>query len=547
MTTVEDLPRNTEAASQAAPPTLRLEDISKTFRATRALNDVSLTVKPGEVHGLLGANGSGKSTLVKILAGFHAPDPGGLMRFNGEEVSLPLMPSDFRRLGMSFVHQNLGLISSLTVLENLRLAQIALPGGHFINWRREKAAAEQTLERYGLDITHWRRIDELSAVNRALLAIVRAFEEIRVECESTGKPGLVLLDEPTPFLPKEGVEKLFKLIRQITEHGSSVLFISHDIDEVMEITDTATILRDGRVSGEIETREATHAKMIEMIIGRSLSKTENAEHEERHFEPFLSVKDLEGDGIRSCDLKVGCGEIVGLTGLIGSGYETVPYLLYGAIGAKAGRLAIEGGRETPVAEMTPKKSLRENFALLPGDRPTQGGVGSIPVYENMLLPDIGAYFKGGFLRNGTMRREARKLGEEYEVRPNDPDINLAALSGGNAQKVLIARWMKRKPRLLMLDEPTQGVDVGTRASIFEALRTAAADGMSVICASSDSEQLAEICDRVLVFARGRIVQELTGAAVEKDLITQACYASLDLAGLRATDGQKPLRTGNEHD
>ena len=236
-----------------------------------------------------------------------------------------------------------------------------------------------------------------------------------------------------------------------------------------------------------------------------------------------------------------------LTGLIGSGYERIPYLLYGATKARAGRIIIDGGRELPAADMTPKRSLQENFALLPGDRPTQGGVGSIPVYENMLLPDIGSYFRGGLLKNGAMRREARRLGEEYEVRPNDPDLNLAALSGGNAQKVLIARWMKRKPRLLMLDEPTQGVDVGTRASIFQALRTAAADGMTVICASSDSEQLAEICDRVLVFARGRIVQELTGASVEKDHITQACYASLDVASRTAKEERTSSGTGHAHD
>ena len=255
MTAVKQISREKQAAPYGAPPTLEMENISKTFRATRALDGVSLTVQPGEVHGLLGANGSGKSTLIKILAGFHAPDPGGVMRFNGRPVALPLVASDFRRLGMSFVHQNLGLVPSLTVLENLRLSQIALGGNRHINWREERAAAQQTLDRYGIEVEQWRRIDEISAVNRALIAIIRAFEEIREECERTGEPGLVLLDEPTPFLPKEGVDRLFRLIRQIAGHGSSVTFISHDIDEVMEITDRVTILRDGCVSGEIETSQ----------------------------------------------------------------------------------------------------------------------------------------------------------------------------------------------------------------------------------------------------------------------------------------------------
>lgn len=529
--------------SSGTPPTLDLENISKTFRATRALDRVSLSVMPGEIHGLLGTNGSGKSTLIKILAGFHAPDPGGVMRFNGEEVSLPLDASNFRRLGMSFVHQNLGLVPTLTVLENLRISQIALGRNRRINWRKERTAARDTLERYGVEVEQWRRIDELSAVNRALIAITRAFEEIREDCERTGKPGLILLDEPTPFLPKEGVDRLFQLMRRIADHGSSVTFISHDIDEAMEITDRVTILRDGKVSGEIETRNASRDQMIEMIIGRSLAKAAHAPHQNRKFVPFATVKNLVGEGIPACDISIGRGEIVGLTGLIGSGCDRIPYLMFGATRAEAGALTLAGGETFDLPAMTPAKAIAQNFALLPGDRPTQSGVDGMKIFENMLLPDIGKYFRAGVLRNGAMRRDARALGEKFEVRPNDPDLNLAALSGGNSQKVLIARWLKRKPRLLLLDEPTQGVDVGTRANIFAAVKDAAADGMSVICASSDAEQLAELCDRVLVFARGRIVDELTGPQVNKDHITQACYSSLTATGLDAPADAFQTTTG----
>ena len=530
-------------ASSATPPTLELESISKTFRATRALDSVSLTVHPGEVHGLLGTNGSGKSTLIKVLAGFHAPDPGGVMRFNGQPVALPLDAATFRRLGMSFVHQNLGLVPSLTVLENLRLSQIALGHNTRINWRKERAAANDTLERYGVEVAHWRRIDELSAVNRALIAIIRAFEEIREECETTGQPGLVLLDEPTPFLPKEGVDRLFQLMRQIADHGSSVTFISHDIDEVMEITDRATILRDGKVSGRIETRQASREQMIEMIIGRELARVDHGARSARSFETFATVENLTGDGLPACNMTVGQGEVVGLTGLIGSGYDRVPYLLFGATAADTGTLRLSGGESFDLASMTPAKAIADNFALLPGDRHTQGGVATMKIFENMLLPDIGAYFRGGVLRNGAMRREARRLGDRFEVRPNDPEMNLGALSGGNAQKVLVARWLNRKPCLLLLDEPTQGVDVGTRANIFAAIRSAAAEGMSVLCASSDAEQLAEVCDRVMVFARGRLVDELTGAQVDKDHIMQACYASITADSLTAPAPAAPTKTG----
>lgn len=527
-TSIAETPAKTRtgASPKGGAPTIRLEGISKTFRATRALDDVTLEVRPGEVHGLLGTNGSGKSTLIKILAGYHAPDAGGRLFFNGEEVSLPLAPSDFRRLGMSFVHQNLGLLPSLTVLENLRLKQIAVQPRLRIDWRAEKAAAQAVLDRYGLDIDQWRRVDELDAVNRALLAIVRAFEEIRETCEVTGKPGLVLLDEPTPFLPEEGVKRLFALMREIADSGSSVMFISHDIDEVMEITDRATILRDGRISGSVDTASATHGEMIELIIGRSLDELSGAGPELRSFPLCADIKGITGTGLPSCDISVGKGEIVGLTGLIGSGYDRVPYLVFGASPASAGTLDIEGVPHD-LCRMTPAKAIDEGLALLPGDRDAKSGVATLSIADNMLLPDIGDWFRGLRLRNGEMRREAARLGDIYEVRPNDPDRPLGSLSGGNAQKVLIARWMKRKPKLLMLDEPTQGVDVGTRARIFDALKAEAAEGMSVLCASSDAEQLAHICDRVLVFARGRIVGELRGPEVTKDHITQACYASLD--------------------
>lgn len=525
----------TTQAPAALPPVLRVTGLAKTFGGARALTGVSFDVAPGEVHGLLGKNGSGKSTLVKILAGFHAPDPGGEMQFNGSAVPLPLGPGDFRRLGMSFVHQNLGLVPSLTVLENLRFAELGAMRAPFVNWRAERARAAEALERFGLNLDPTERVDRLSAVDRALLAIVRAFEDIRIATEQTGKPGLVLLDEPTPFLPQEGVARLFELIRGIVSTGSSVIFISHDIDEVMTITDRATVLRDGGVAGQVVTKEASHGDFVELIVGERLARLEGSRHAERRsFAPLARIEGAAGQGLPPCDVTVGKGEILGLTGLIGSGYEELPYLVFGARKATSGTLAFEGAAPESLVTMTPKTALDAGQALLPGDRNGASGIGSLPIFENMFLPDMQRFFSGGFLRYGRLRREARDLGQTYQVRPNDPDMVLSALSGGNAQKVLLARWMNRSPRLLLLDEPTQGVDVGTRAMIFDALRKAAADGMSIVCASSDAEQLAEICDRVLVFARGRIVQELTGPELTKSGIAAACYASVHAEHLTAT-------------
>ncbi len=515
-------------AAQTARPVLKLSGIAKTFGGARALKGVSFEVEPGEVHGLLGKNGSGKSTLVKILAGFHAPDRGGLMEFNGEPVSLPLGAGAFRALGMSFVHQNLGLVPTLTVLENLRLSNLVTASGGYIDWRAERRAASAALARFGIALDPDERVDRLSAVDQALLAIVRAFEEIRTACEATGRPGLVLLDEPTPFLPQEGVAKLFELIRSIAALGSSVVFISHDIDEVMAITNRATVLRDGEVAGTIVTRDATHEQMVELIIGRTLARSTPDRSAPRVHAPAIRLKGLSSRALKPTDVTIGRGEIVGLTGLIGSGYEELPYLAFGARPATGGSVEFVGERDVPVADLTPRRAIEAGFALLPGDRNGASGVGTLPIYENMFLPDLGRFFSGGRLDNRAMKRDAIRLGREFEVKPNDPEMKLSALSGGNAQKVLIARWMNRKPRLLLLDEPTQGVDVGTRAHIFAALKAAAADGMSIVCASSDTEQLAEICDRVLVFARGRIHREITGEGLTKDGLAEACYASIEL-------------------
>jgi ribose transport system ATP-binding protein len=512
-------------------PVLHVADIAKTFGGAKALAGVSFTVMPGEVHGLLGKNGSGKSTLVKILAGFHAPDPGGRLEFNGEHVPLPLKPGDFRRLGMSFVHQNLGLARSLTVLENLRFAHLAVERRPFINWRAERRAGIEALGRFGLTLDPNDRVDRLSPVERALLAIVRAFEEIRAECAATGQPGLVLLDEPTPFLPREGVDKLFGLMRSIAATGSSVIFISHDIEEVLTITDRVTVLRDGKVAGELETARATHDQIVEQIVGRSLARRTELVHDQTTAHaPYVRVDNVAGATLRPTDFSIGKGEILGLTGLIGSGYEEAPYLIFGARPCRSGVLKFAVGPSIALAAMSPNRAIGLDFALLPGDRQNASGVDSLSVADNMLLPDVSRFFRGGFLRRGAMVREARALGARYEVRPNDPAAKLSSLSGGNAQKVLIARWMNRNPKLLLLDEPTQGVDVGTRVQIYAALRAAAAAGMSIVCASSDAEQLAEICDRVLVFARGRICREMTGPELTKDGIAEACYASINLSG-----------------
>ncbi len=510
--------------TEAAPARLELRSLSKSFGGTRALRDVDLDVLPGEVHGLLGENGSGKSTLIKILAGFHAPDGGDLL-IDGEPVRLPLHPGQFRELGMSFVHQDLGLVESLSVLENLRVAEIAASRSRFgISWRRERRRARETFERYGLRIDPAATVADLKPVERALLAIVRAIEEIR----SVGRGhGLLVLDEPTVFLPREGIDRLFSLVRDAAAAGASVLFVSHDLDEVREITDRVTVLRDGGLVGTVATAETSESAFVEMIIGRQLAALADVHHEDLTEKRIgVGIDGLSGASVTDVSFKMHEGEVVGLTGLLGSGFEEVPYLLYGARSAASGTLSIHG-IPYDVTRLSPPVATRIGLALIPADRPNDGSVGSLPVDENVALSVLDRYFNGIALDRRRMRRETGRLMREFDVRPNDPSMPYGALSGGNQQKALLAKWFQTEPRLLLLDEPTQGVDVGARQQIYELIRAATQErGMHVLCASSDYEQLAALCDRVIVFGRGRVWRELVGGEVTKHRIIEQCYAAM---------------------
>lgn len=504
-------------------PALSVRDLTKSFGGTRALDGISFDVAPGEVRGLLGQNGSGKSTFVKLLAGFHVPDSGSLS-LHGQAVRLPLDPGQFRRLGLSFVHQNLGLVPSLTVLENLRVGALTAPGRPFISWARERRAAAATFARFGLDIDPGARVADLSQVDRALLAVVRAFEELRPEGHKQGTPGLLLLDEPTPFLPKSGVDKLFGLIRRIVSDGASVIFISHDIDETLEITDSLTVLRDGRVAGSLITRQSNRDEIVEMIVGRRVGRTVPPLPPRDAAPLRVEATGVSAPGLQATDITLRGGEVVGLTGLIGSGYEQMVYLLFGARPAQAGRLMLDG-KPFDLRTMTPSRAIAHGMALLPADRQGASGVDALSVAENMLLPDLESFFRRGLLDRRAIAARAAELAALYEVRPRDPALRLGALSGGNAQKVLLAKWLNRKPGVILLDEPTQGVDIGTRAQLFRAIHAAAEQGAVVLCASSDLEQLAELCSRVLVFGRGRVIAEVSGAAITKDALARLSYSN----------------------
>lgn len=518
--------QQTSRAPAAGGEALGIDNLSKRFGGAIALDGVSLHVNRGEVHGLLGSNGSGKSTLIKVLAGFHTPEPGAEIRLYGRKVPLPIPGTQVRDLGLAFVHQNLGLIPSLSVTENLYIGQLATGADWAINWSRLHDNAAEVFARFNLSLDPHAPVMSLSAVQQALLAIVRAYEDLRHATEDHAeRPGVLVLDEPTPFLPRAGVEQLFQLVRSCTDTGASVIFVSHDVDEVREITDRATILRDGHLIDTVTTAQTGHDAFVERIIGKSMSAYHGAAKTLNHPSPRLSVTGVAGPGVGPVELSVAEGEIVGVTGLIGSGFDHLPAMLYGAREDVTGTLTLNGRRHR-LAQLTPETALQAGITYLPADRLGAAGVGSLSVGDNIAMP-VYEQLRGQFgLTSSAIFAHGAALGQTAGVKPNVPALPLSALSGGNAQKALVAKWLQTEPKALLLDEPTQGVDVGARQAIWEALDTTAAAGTAILIASTDYEQLAQICHRVLIFARGTIAAELSGSDLTKESIAEHCYRSM---------------------
>ena len=511
-----------DSGRSIARDVLRIEGLSKNFGGVKALDNVSLTVRHGEVHGLLGQNGSGKSTLIKILSGFHDADGEPSIVIDGRRVALPVGPDALRKHRVSFVHQHLGLFPSLTVLENLLLLDLAVEDRWFIDWRTEAWRARELFERYDLRLEPLWPTARLTPVERAQLAIVRAFDPLRRSSGSEQARGLLVLDEPTPFLPAHDVEELFKLIREIAADGASVIFVSHDIDEVLEITDRATVLRDGRVAGAFETKGMTKAEVVRLIVGRHVDLEAIRPPARTLPKPSITISNLSGGAIDGFSVSLAQGEVVGLTGLIGSGYSDVIYMAFGATPAQSGTIDI-GGDLVELSAMSPRRAIKIGCILVPGDRLTSGTVPTLTVSENVNQPVLARVSRAWALAEAALLHNASVLADRFDVRPRDPTRLLGALSGGNQQKALLAKWFQTEPRLILLDEPTQGVDVGARAQVFDAIAEAARSGAAVLCASSDYEQLTAICDRVLVFNRGAATDMLVGDQINKAAIAQACY------------------------
>jgi ribose transport system ATP-binding protein len=532
----------------SAPPAVELRNVSKDFGSNQALDRVDLRIGQGEVVGLVGQNGSGKSTLVKVLSGVHDPEPGGRLFVSGEEVPLPLAPGQASEIGLSFVYQNLALAGGLTVLENLTLGQRITGGARAwspINWLREHKRAAAVLDRYDVRLDLDQHTGQLAPVDQARLAIVRAAEDLRrYRTRSGHKHSVLVLDEPTVFLPEEDVEHLFDVIRAVVAEGAGVLFISHDLVAVRSITDRVVVLRDGRVVADVAAGGYDEAALVDLIVGTSARSAASAPAEEARaaakLAPVISpgpgdaplggesvaIEQLVDGRLTGLSFEIGAGEILGMAGLIGSGAEDLPYLLFGARQADRGTLRL-GGKALSIGGLSPQRSVRERIALVPADRHVLGLGEQLELWENIVMLVEDEHYRGGVFHRGELVSLAREAIARFEIRPPQARAVTATFSGGNQQKALLAKWLIARPRLLLLHEPTQGVDVGARKDIYRFVKSAAAlSQMAVLWVTTDFGELAEVCDRVIVLSEGRPVATLTGEELSDDAITTAALRQI---------------------
>jgi ribose transport system ATP-binding protein len=523
-------------------PVLRVAGASKHFGGVFALRDVSLEVAGGQIHAVLGQNGSGKSTLMKCLAGFHEPEPGWELSVNGIQLDRPLRTGEFRQLGMSFVHQDLGLIPSLDVTENLRMVQLAAGELRQIRWGRLRQAAGRLLAEFDVEIDPAETVAHLRPVERALLAIVRAVDELRRWKEKTGADGGVLfLDEATALLDREGKARVARLVRRVVADGAGVVMVSHDLKEVIGVAQQITILRDGVVATSVGHAEFTGPDGVESLIEqmtghrRNVGAIARARRESPHGDGIaVRIEDLRGGLVRQFSADLRQGEVLGVTGLVGAGWEDVPLLVYGAKRAESGVVRI-GTDETPIHSMTPRRAVEAGMGLVPANRQEDGIVGELSIGANVSLPVIGRFMSGGLLRVRREQAHVNPLLQRYGVVPPEPSLSIDALSGGNQQKAVMAKWLSMAPRLLLLQDPTQGVDVAARERIHDVVWRAARDGTAVLYASADYEELEAVADRVLVMSDGVLVDELDGDRVTEDAIAASALRGRTIA--QASNGE----------
>jgi ribose transport system ATP-binding protein len=505
----------------AAPRLLKVNGLIKNFPGLRALDDVSFDLHSGEVLAVVGQNGCGKSTLVKVLAGVYKAD-GGDFAVGDDDGGEPVR--------MHFIHQTRALIPLMSTVENLALGREQASRVR-LSKRRERRRAEELIGDFGLHFDVNRPIAEISPAERTIVAIVRALD-------GWSRPeGVLVLDEPTAELHGEEAEKLFEVVRRVAAGGAGVIFISHRLDEVMSLADRVLALRDGKIVGNVATADCDHDQLIQMIVGRQLEEVE--QHQRKAGKVVLEVRGVGGGSVVEADLTLREGEVLGLGGILGSGRESLLGLIFGARKLERGEVEI-AGRKLPANNIT--ASIANRIAYVPSDRTAEGAVMEMSVRENLTLPGLRRFRRAlGRLDFRDEKKEVSKWSELVNLRPSMPNRRLDLFSGGNQQKVVIAKWLRMEPKALLLEEPTQGVDVGAKASIYELLQQAASEGAGVLLASADAKELTAVCDRVLVMRDGLIVAEVARDGLsEARLLREELGLSLEELNQRPNDNEEEI-------
>ncbi len=495
-------------------PILTLKAVGKRFPGVVALRGVSLEIGRGEGHVLLGENGAGKSTLINLLAGVYPADEGEIT-FDGEPYR-PRTPTDAYRAGIRVVHQELSMLSHMTVAENLLFENLPQRRG-LVNYRETNRRAAALLEEVGLDVAPTMLVSRLGVAQMQLVEIAKAL------CYESK---LLILDEPTATLTSKEVGRLFEILRRLKARQVTIIYISHRLHEIAEIGDRATVLRDGQLVGTLPLAGLTIPDIVRMMVGRSITDEHAFREDVEVVGEALSVRGLRRNAKSpEVSFSVGRGEIVGVAGLVGSGRTETARALFGADPKIAGDIAIEGER---VEISSPREAVRAGLCLMTEDRKGQGLLLTMPCAENITITDLKRISRHGILEREAERSEATRLVAELRIKTPSIDQTVRNFSGGNQQKVVLAKWLFRGSKVLICDEPTRGIDVGARAEIYDLLWGLAAEGRGILFISSDLPELISICHRIIVFAKGRVVGEVSRPEFDQHRILSLAYEEYGL-------------------
>jgi len=501
---------------------LSLDNVTKAYAGVPALKRVTLTIEAGEIHALMGENGAGKSTLIKILAGVVAPDTADIA-IDGKPVTIG-SPHEAHRLGFRFLHQEFNVVPALSVAENIFMGRrYPRRAGVLVDWTTLNATARDALERLG--ITHIDPREKMARLSPGDQMLVRLSSAFLSEADAPAR--LYVMDEPTAALTRDESERLFKVLRDIRAHGGSVLYVSHRLDEVMALCDRATVMRDGATIDTGKMADITHDDLVALMIGRKVEEAYPAPAAPTATGPALEVRDLSADGLRPVSFTLRKGEILGIAGLTGSGQRELLRTLFGDLPRRGGTVTLDG---EPYRPYGPSAAWKCGVAYVPRERRNEGLMLTRPIFENVTLAHLSQQSLGGtFLTPRAERRFAKRLGDDVRLKAAGPRQLAIELSGGNQQKVVFARALGGNPKLLLLDEPTRGVDVGAKFDIYTIIRDMTAKGMAVILVSSDLPELIGMCDRIAVMRDGAITEIVAANGLREDDLLNRCYGRAPVA------------------